>query len=65
MKKFMFMTILAFMSIAMNAQSITGTWRMEPKPGEEIVLAKNVGVFMPRPEAVVDKKTKKSTAVWG
>ena len=65
MKKFMFMTILAFMSIAMNAQPMTGTWRMEPKPGEEIVLAKNVGVFMPRPEAVVDKKTKKSTAVWG
>ena len=61
----MFMTILAFMSIAMNAQPMTGTWRMEPKPGEEIVLARNVGVFMPRPEAVVDKKTKKSTAVWG
>lgn len=65
MKKFMFMTFLAFMSIAMNAQSMTGTWHMEPKPGEEIVLAKNVGDFMPRPEAVVDKKTKKSTAVWG
>lgn len=65
MKKFMTMTILAFVSIAMAAQPITGSWRMEPKAGEEIVLAKNVGVFMPRPEAVVDKKTKKSTAAWG
>jgi len=61
----MTMTILAFVSIAMASQPITGSWRMEPKAGEEIVLAKNVGVFMPRPEAVVDKKTKKSTAVWG
>ena len=61
----MTMTILAFVSIAMAAQPTTkGVVRMEPKAGEEIVLAKNVGVFLPRPEAVVDKKSKRSTAVW-
>ena len=64
MKRIITITFLAFICFAIHAQSMTGTWRMEPKPGEEIVLAKNLGNFMPRPDAVVDEITKKSTAAW-
>lgn len=54
MKKVMILSLLAFCSVAMQAQ-----------PKDVKILAKASGVYMvPCPEAVVDKKTKKKTIVW-
>lgn len=66
MKKLMSISLLAFMSIAIGAQpkTIKGTWQMNTQTGSERILAKNLGDFMPRPDGVIDTKTKKSTAAW-
>lgn len=53
-KRITILSLLAMMTIAVQAQD-----QKEVK-----VLAKSGGVWMPRPEAVVDKKTKKKVAVW-
>ena len=66
MRKILTICFLLLVSSAISAQPITanGTWRMDYQSGNERVLAKSVGVFMPRPDVVFDKKTKKTTAAW-
>ena len=66
MRKILTIFLLALVCFAICAQPITatGTWRMDYQSGNERVLAKSVGVFMPRPDVVIDKKTKKTTAAW-
>ena len=73
MKKLLSISLVMFVCIAMSAQpkTFTGTWHMNTQTGDEIVLAKSVGAFMPRPDVVIDKKTmvdanrqKTSTAAW-
>ena len=66
MRKILTISLLTLVRFAMSAQPITvnGTWRMDSQSSNERVLAKSVGVFMPRPDVVFDKKTKKTTAAW-
>ena len=66
MRKILTICFLLLVSSAISAQPITanGTWRMDYQSGNERVLAKSVGVFMPRSDVVFDKKTKKTTAAW-
>ena len=66
MRKILTISLLTLVRFAMSAQPITvnGTWRVDSQSGNERVLAKSVGVFMPRPDVVFDKKTKKTTAAW-
>ena len=53
MKRITILGLLAAMTVAVEAQ---------PKSN---VLAKGDGVWMPKPEVTVDKKTKKKVCVWG
>ncbi len=57
---------MTFVSIVISAQPKTfkGTLQMNTQTNSEIVLAKSLGDFMPRPNVVIDKITKKETAVW-
>ena len=66
MRKILTICCFLLVSSAISAQPITanGTWRMDYQSDNERVLAKSVGVFMPRPDVVIDKKTKKTTAAW-
>ena len=53
MKRITILGLLAAMTVAVEAQ---------PKSN---VLAKGDGVWMPKPEVTIDKKTKKKVCVWG
>ena len=47
------LSLLAMMTVAVEAQT------------KDNVLAKGQGVWMPKPEVTIDKKTKKKVCVWG
>ncbi len=66
MKKFVSFSLMTFMSIVISAQPKTfqGTLHMNTQTSSEKVLAKSLGDFVPRPNVVIDKMTKKETAVW-
>jgi len=51
MKRIVILGLMAITCLSVRAQEVT-------------VLASSTGVFVPRPEVTVDKKTKKSSAVW-